>query len=185
MKTHWRILTGLGVVIPTVYFLLAGVGGRLMVLFLFLWVLFLFSYYLGFIEKSSRPLAYLSQAGAATTFLLIIFVTTVSSLDQRGRDEISKFITVYPNIKTISYLPRVADDQIQYWLVETEDTDEQVNRFYSKPEHREGWQVMSEPPMIILKRDSQKLHILIQRNESGTTIYYDLTRLPPPRGGGR
>ena len=185
MKTHWRILTGLGTGIPIVYFLLAGVGGRLMVLFLFLWVFFLFSYYFGFIEKSSRPLEYLSRVGAATTLFLIVFVTTVSSLDHRGRDEISKFITVYPNIKTISYLPRVADNQIQYWLVETEDTDEQVNRFYSQPEHREGWQVTSEPPMMILARDGQKLHILIQRQESITTIFYDLTRPRPPRGEGR
>jgi len=169
--------------IPIIYFLLAGVGGRLMVLFLFLWVIFSFSYYLGFIDKSSRPLAYLSQAGAAITLLLILFVTAVSNLDHRGRDEISKFITVYPNIETISYLPQVADDQLQHWLVETADTVEQVSRFYSQPEHREGWQVKTEPPSILLKRDGQKLLILIQRQESITTIYYDLTRLPPSLEG--
>lgn len=177
MKTHWRILSGLGVGIPIVYFLLAGVGGRLMLLFVFLWIFFLLSYYLAFIEKSSRPLAYLSQAGAVVTLLLILFVTTVAKLDYQGPDEISKFITVYPNIKTTAYLPRVADDQIQNWLVETEDTVEQVSQFYSKSENREGWTMKTEPPYIVLTRDGQKLLILIQRKESITTIYYDLTSI--------
>ena len=62
-------------------------------------------------------------------------------------------------------------------MVETEDPKVTVENFYRKAENRDGWRLLSEPPMMVLERAELQLSIFIHDEDQGALIFYERRRL--------
>jgi energy-coupling factor transporter transmembrane protein EcfT len=176
LQLNPRSLIVIGLVLAAGHFSLVGFDGRLLYLFLLLLFLFLMSFYLAFIDRSNNLARFLPQTGVICLSLLLLLVTYISWKDHIGQSELAKFITPYPQVKEISFLPKVSEEQIQHWLVKTGDPVDKVTAFYAEKGNHSGWEMVNESPFLILIKDGQKLNISISSVRNETIIYYDLSR---------
>lgn len=151
-------------------------GGGSNLWFLGLLLLTLLYYYVGFVDKEANPFRFYAQ-GSFLGFLALTFLMAyLARVENNGLNEISEFITVYPNIEVVKFIPRTSEKTVQHWQIKTSDSIEHINKFYSDPANLSGWQLVMDEPMLILKKTGYKLTLLVadQPHSPLNSIVYHL-----------
>jgi hypothetical protein len=60
-------------------------------------------------------------------------------------------------------------------MFETVDSPESVASFYAAPENRKGWQLSGQLPMLVLRKESQKIVVGVTRKQQITNLSYQLS----------
>ena len=136
-------------------------GGSSITWFLGLLLLTLVSYYYGFVDKSINPFRFYAQGGFVTFFMLALLMAYIARVEDKGLEELSKYIAPYPNVESINIIPRTSDKTIQHWQIKTSDSKEQIRKFYSDEKNLQDWQVIRKKPMLVMEKSNYKLTISI------------------------
>ncbi|MEJ2181634.1 MAG: hypothetical protein P8Y28_14690 [Gammaproteobacteria bacterium] len=134
-------------------------GGGSIPWFIVLLLLTLVSYYYGFVEKSRNPFRFYAQGGFVTFLLLTFLMAYIARNEDKGLEEISRYIAVYPNVESINFIPRTSNRTIQHWQIKTSDPVEHIKEFYSNPKNLRDWQIVRKEPMLVLEKNNYKLTI--------------------------
>jgi hypothetical protein len=145
-------------------------GGRLIPLFICLFLLASACYYFAFINRDIA-LSYIPESGFYILIGLLILIALVIQYDQKGDEAIAKYVKPYPNIYEYAYLP-ILPDTVEHWLAYTEDDSKMVENFYQDEANLKGWSIKSGPPFLVLKKQNKKLLIAISSELDRTRIYY-------------
>ena len=152
-----------------------------------------YTFYEGFISKEDpfanvpSKLRFLipvskTKTKAYFTFslLMIGFILYVMFQQAKTPSKLAEYITPYPNIKKVVWLPNVTDDKVanritiqklttskNMWWLKTEDSLGAVLNFYLDENNKNGWELKTDPSLlerqafIHLKKEDKCLDIWI------------------------
>lgn len=151
-------------------------GGGSIPWFLGFLLITLVSYYLGFVDKSLNPFRFWAQAGFVVSLMLTFLMAYLSRVEDKGLEEIAKYVAVYPNVESIHFIPRTSGKTIQHWQVTTGDAVKDINTFYSDRNNLRDWRVIITDPMLVLENDVYRLTITAaaQPRSSFSNIFYHI-----------
>ena len=154
-------------------------GGESIPWFFGLLLLTLVSYYYGFVDKSFNPFRFYAQGGFVTFLMLTLLMAYIARVEDKGLEEISRYIAVYPNVESISFIPRTSDRTIQHWQLKTSDPIKHISKFYSNQENLRDWQIIRKEPMLVLEKNNYKLTISFTEHPriSQNYIFYHIEKI--------
>lgn len=159
-------------------FYLGGLpGGRLVYLATGLLIFSITAAYFGFISKASYPFdprRHKTQASAIFGFILTYGVAYVSGVEQNAQETIGEYITPYPNISGVTFLPRMNKETVWGWLIDSPDTADKIIAFYKDDKNTQSWTIDEDPPFLFLTKGNAKLTISASKKREGSSIYYFL-----------
>ena len=122
------------IVLATIWLIIKSMdpGGGSIIWFFALLLLTLVSYYYGFVDKSTNPLRFYSQAGFITFLLLTFLMAYIARVEDKGLEEISKYIAVYPNVESINFIPRSSEKTIQHWQLKEKYNDKVLYKWIAE-----------------------------------------------------
>ena len=132
--------------------------------FLGLLLLTLVSYYYGFVDQSINPFHFYAQGGFVTFLILTFLMAYIARIEDKGLEEMSKYIAVYPNVESINFIPRTSEKTIQHWQIKTSDPIQHIKAFYSRQENLREWQIIRTEPRLVLEKNNHKLTISISEH---------------------
>ena len=154
-------------------FYLGGLsGGRLVPFTVGLLIFSITATYFGFISKAYDPWRHKTRASAIFGFILTFGVAYVSGVEQNAMETIAEYITPYPNVSGVTFLPRMSKDTIWGWLIDSPDAPDKIISFYKEKKNTEGWTVDAQPPFLFLEKGNAKLTINPTERLQGSNIYY-------------
>ena len=136
-------------------------SGGSIIWFLILLLLALLNYYLGFVDRSNTPFRFYAQAGFVIFLLLTVFMAYIARQESEGLELIGEYIDPYPNVESISFIPRTSARTVQHWQIKTTDSVQQIKAFYSEVDNVRDWQLVMSEPNIVLERDNHRLTISV------------------------
>lgn len=182
------LTAGLGILaVLGILYQLNEPGGRLIPLALLALAFSLIGIYYGFIKREENEVLsrYLPlyfhrsrlQAGAIVFFLLAVALAYWSRIERGGIAHIAEWITPYPEITQVMGVPRVSNEFVWAWIVETPDPLEKVISFYQNEKNIGNWRVIESGRVFIFKKDRHKLTIFLRSKADGTGLLYKLSEL--------
>lgn len=159
-------------------------GGRLLPFALVLLLLSLPYFYYGFIrpDRDRHISRGRLQAGAIILLSFAMLLAMWSRQERNGIEVIAEWVTPYPNISQITLVPRVSDDYIWGWLLESPDPPERILDFYDDARHRVGWQVSRRGQLIHFNKKGFRLLLMVTRRATGSRLFYQLEQIPSDDG---
>ena len=151
-------------------------GGGSIPWFIGLLLLTLLSYYYGFVDKNFNPFRFYAQGGFVTFLMLTFLLAYIARVENKGLEEISRYIAVYPNVESLNFIPRTSDRTLQHWQIKTSDPIEHIREFYSDQENLRDWQIVRKAPILVLEKNNYKLTISITEHPriSQNYIFYHI-----------
>ena len=128
------------------------------------------------VDRDDNSFRFYAQSGFLGFLALTLLMVYIARVEEKGLDEISEFITVYPNIELVKFIPRSSEKTIQHWQLKTNDSIEYVKKFYSDPANLSGWRIVMAEPMLILKKTDHQLTLSFadQPRSPLNSIFYHL-----------
>ena len=159
-----------------IIFLASKPGGRLIPYAVGIFLVALLFAYFGFIKKDNNAFRFRLQAGAVIMYMLALLLAYISHHEQNSKQIISEWITPYPNINEVTFLPRTSSEIIWHWILESQDQPEKIINFYSTASNTKGWTVSKPGKIIIFNKPGYKLTLSISKRGQGSRVYFSLVK---------
>ena len=98
-----------------------------------------------------------------------------SKQERGGIDYIAKWITAYPHISQITAVPKISDEYLWMWIVETPDPVHDVIEFYKDEKNLGNRRLHQSGRVIKLHMDKYNLMIMVSRERDGAGLIYKLS----------
>ena len=127
---------------------------------------FAWSFYLGFVRQQEEISPHRTQSAFVLFVTLTVIVAYVSVKTVDSEHRLSQVIALYKGDLTAVYTPGVIQGQSQKWIFESQDSVQELQAFYSKPEHLGPWEIKTGFPFMRLTRQNQELLIHVSHVKS-------------------
>jgi len=151
-------------------------GGGSIPWFLGLLFLALLNYYYGFVDGDYNPFRFYAKAGFVIFLTLSLLMAYVARIEGEGLSEIAEYITVYPDLEELYFVPRTSDKTIQHWQIKSSGSVEDIKKFYLNQNNLRDWEIIRNEPVLVLEKNNTRLTITIgeQPRSSLSIVFYHL-----------
>ena len=140
------------------------------------------TFYFGFVHRD--PSSWMgSRRHIQGAFIVSLFLCMASGYvvwrETQALREIRAYVSPYPSITDSVYVPTLSGSITRTWMCRTRDPKEAVYAFYRDAQHRVGWSLITDAPMIVLRKGERSFAVVVREpsetHDSGeSTIMYTL-----------
>jgi hypothetical protein len=134
-------------------------------------------FYVGYLRVETEAYLRPRLRGGFWIFLALVFLVAYTQFYQERNAiaQLAEHIQPYSEDMTPRYVPRLPGENVVIWMFETVDSPESVASFYAAPENRKGWQLSGQLPMLVLRKENQKIVVGVTRKQQITNLSYQLS----------